>query len=90
MGFTLWVAVMLAVVFWCRNALVGIMKAISLLLCTNRVGRPLISDTVYTVWGGIFAGQIFHGLAAGKDFAKKFLWFDDHKAQSRMITKFHG
>ena len=33
----------------------------------------------YTVWAEIFAGQNFRGLAAGKDLAKIFSRFDDHK-----------
>ena len=33
-----------------------------------------------TVWREIFAGQNLCGLAAGKDFVKKFSWFDDCKA----------
>ena len=40
---------MVTVVFWCRNALVGIMKAVSLLLCTNSVGRPHSFLTLYIV-----------------------------------------
>ena len=62
MGFTLWVAVMLAVVFWCRNALVGIMKAIlsgfaqtgladlSFLTLYIPYGEKFLRDKFFTDW----------------------------------------
>ena len=49
-------------------------------LCCNTCVMP--SGGKHTVWREIFAGQNFRGLATGKDFAKKFSRFDDHKAHS--------